>query len=146
MSVDEKVSRSLIETLQNGQVGFLRASERLEEHGRHDLAHEFASFSKERATLADQLAAMAGEYGDEIQERSTLPGAAHRGWMAIKDLFSGHDVDGVLKASLQGEDHAVSDYESALGEDISDGLRDLVTRQSAEVTATRDRVKSLVAK
>jgi hypothetical protein len=42
-----------------------------------------------------------------------------------------------------GEDHAVSEYESALDADISDRLRTVVRRQMTDVTSTRDRVKAL---
>jgi hypothetical protein len=44
---------------------------------------------------------------------------------------------------VTGENHAVSEYEKALEQDLSAGFRDLVTRQHAAVVAARDEVKSL---
>ena len=83
---------------------------------------------------------MAAAYGDHVDKRTTVPGALHRGWMAVKDMLAGSDPDGVLDAAAQGEDHAVEEYETAMKEDISDGLRTVLSRQYAEVKATRDRV------
>ncbi len=44
-----------------------------------------------------------------------------------------------------GENHAVSQYEKALEQDLSAGFRGVVTRQHAAVTAARDEVKALAA-
>ena len=44
---------------------------------------------------------------------------------------------------MTGEDHAVSEYEDAMKADISAGLRTVLTRQFAEVSSARDRVKTL---
>lgn len=142
MSVDETVTQDLIKTLENGHEGFQRAAEKLTDSNEPALSAEFTKFSEQRSTFATELAQMASAYGDEVEKRSTVPGALHRGWMAVKDMLSGSDADGVLDAALQGEDHAVEEYESALKADISDGLRTVVNRQFTEVKATRDRVKA----
>jgi uncharacterized protein (TIGR02284 family) len=49
----------------------------------------------------------------------------------------------VLKAAASGEDHAVSEYESALEKDLSADLRTVVERQLSEVRQARDSVKAL---
>ena len=68
---------------------------------------------------------------------------AHRGWMALKDALTGSKPDGVIDACVSGEDHAVSEYEGALGQDLSEGLRTVVQRQLGEIQAARAELKGL---
>ena len=49
----------------------------------------------------------------------------------------------MLGAAVTGEDHAVSEYDSALEQDLSAGFREVVGRQRAAVVAARDEVKAL---
>jgi len=142
MSSDESVTQDLIKTLENGREGFERAAERLSNSNEPALSAEFAKFSAQRGQFASELTQLAAAYGDQLDKRTTVPGAVHRGWMAVKDMLAGSDPDGVLDAAAQGEDHAVEEYESALEADISDGLRTVITRQYAEVKSARDRVIS----
>ena len=140
MSVDESVTQDLMKTLENGEEGFKSAAEKLIGSNEPVLAAEFARFGAQRGQFATELALLAATYGDHVEERTTLPGAIHRGWMAVKDMLAGSDSHGVLNVAVQGEDHAVEEYESALKADISDGLRTVITRQFADVKAARDRV------
>lgn len=138
MSVDEAVTQDLIKTLENGHVGFQRAAEKLSSSSEPQLSAEFTKFSEQRRQFAAELAQLAAGYGDQVEQRSTVPGALHRGWMAVKDMLAGSDADGVLEAAAQGEDHAVEEYEAALQERISDGLRTVLTRQHVQLQSARD--------
>lgn len=142
-SIDEKTTSNLIETLRNGEEGFRAAGEKLANGSSAELSREFISFSQQRAQFSAELAAVANSYGDHVEERSTIPGAMHRGWIAVKDALTGDSPEAVLKAALTGEDHAVSEYEDAMKTDLSEGLRTIVSRQLAAICATRDRVKLL---
>ncbi|MGF1598743.1 MAG: PA2169 family four-helix-bundle protein [Acidimicrobiales bacterium] len=144
MSTDEKVTKSLIRTLEDGKKGFTDAAERLAGSDRPDLAATFREFAEQRARFSNELRSMAASYGDDIDESGSLSAAAHRGWMAVKDALAGADPDGVLDAAEQGEDHAVSEYESALDtDDVSAELRQVVQRQFTEVKRAHDTVRSL---
>lgn len=143
MSTDEKVAAQLIKTLENGKLGFERAAEKLEESDRSDLSGRFREFAAQRAEMSTELGAIAAAYGDDVEQRSTLPGAVHRGWMAVKDALSGSDADGVISAAEQGEDHALAEYRDALEADISQEFRPVVQRQMASVQAAHDFVRSL---
>ena len=145
MSTDEKTTKDLIQTLEDGANGFSSAADKLESDGRSDLAVRFRAFSAERSTLGDELQVLAATYGDEIERSGSIAAAVHRGWMAVKDTIAGSDPDGVLDAALQGEDHAVSEFQKALDSDISPELRVVVARQSASVQAVRDQVDKLKA-
>ena len=95
--------------------------------------------------MSAQLQTIAAAYGYDIAQRSTVPGALHRGWIAVKDALTGDDADAVINAAETGEDHAVEDYEEALGEeDVSPEFRTLISQQLASVQATHDYVRGLV--
>ena len=69
--------------------------------------------------MIDELQQIAATYGDQIDDSGSVAAKAHRGWMAVKDAIAGSDPSGVLDAAEQGEDHAVSEFDKALAEDIS---------------------------
>jgi uncharacterized protein (TIGR02284 family) len=143
MSTDARVTKDLIHTLEDGKEGFARAAERLRDSDRPDLSDHFDRFSSQRDRFAKELQTMAAGYGDQIDDSGTVVGTLHRGWMAVKDAVSGNDAVGVLDAAEQGEDHALTQYRSALDEDISIDLRTVVERQFGEVQAAHDTVRSL---
>ena len=142
-STDEKVTKDLIETLEDGREGFTKGAEKLDDIGRADVAATFRELAGQRATFAQELRDLAQQYGDNIEEDGSLLGALHRGWMSIKDAVNGDDPEGVLDAAEQGEDHAKSEYQDALDAEISPHLRTVVQRQQADIIAAHDRVKAL---
>lgn len=143
MSTDEKITRDLIQTLEDGMQGFAKGAERLADSDRADLSTKFREYSVQREGFASELKTIAAQYGDQIDEDGTVAGAAHRGWMAFKDMFAGSDPDGVLDVAEQGEDHAVSEFQKALDDDISAGLRAVVERQFAAIQSAHDDVRAL---
>ena len=145
MSTDEKVTKELIQTLEDGTNGFQTAAEKLSDSDRADLASRFTTYSAERSRFADELRSLASAYGDQVDDSGSVAAAAHRGWMAVKDTISGSSPSGVLDVAEQGEDHAVSEYRKALDADISPELRSVVQRQFQSVQAAHDEVKSLQA-
>ena len=144
MSTDAHVTANLIKTLENGKLGFEKAAEKLESDGRADIASSFRTFAAERAEMSEQLTLIAAAYGDQMDQRSSVPGALHRGWMAVKDAFTGDDPEAVINTAEQGEDHALEQYRDALAADISDELRPVLSQQMATVQRAHDYVRSLV--
>lgn len=142
-STDEKVTKDLIETLEDGKAGFTKAAERLADTDRADLAPLFHGFAAQRGQFADELRQLAAQYGDAIDEEGSLAGSLHRGWMAIKDAVTGDGAEQVLGAAEQGEDHAKSEYRDALAEDLSPYLRTVVERQQRDVVSAHDEVRAL---
>lgn len=143
MSVDEAVTKDLLETLADGQEGFEKAAEKLADSDMPEIASTFRRFSGQRAQFATELQELARAYGDQVDSSGSVAATFHRGWMAIKDALSGSDPKGVLDAAEQGEDHAVSEYEDALAKDLSPTLRNVVERQANEVRAAHDEVRRL---
>jgi uncharacterized protein (TIGR02284 family) len=144
LSTDEKIANKLIHTLVNGQEGFDKAAEKLADSDRPDVAAKFREFAQQRAAMSDELKQLTESYGDDADERGTVPGALHRGWIAVKDALTNDDADAVIGAAETGEDHAVEQFREALEADLSPEFRPVVARQLASVEAAHDYVRQLL--
>ena len=143
MSDDKKVAKDLVETLKDGEKGFASASEKLQDGDHREWATMLQRLSEQRAGFRSEIVALGHDYGDDVDEGGSAAAALHRGWISLKDAVTGDDAGGVLGAAVTGEDHTVSEYEKALEQDLSDGFREVVTRQHAAVVAARADVKAL---
>lgn len=143
MSDDESVAKELVETLKDGERGFASAAEKLRDSDRPEWASTLQSLSEQRAGFRREIVELGHAYGDDVDESGSAAAALHRGWISLKDALTGDDAGGVLGAAVTGENHAVSEFESALEKDLSPGFRDVVARQAAAVATARDEVKAL---
>ncbi len=143
MTDDDKVAKELVETLKDGERGFASAAEKLQDSDRPEWAATLTRLSEQRATFAREIVELGHQYDEDVDASGSLAASVHRGWVSLKDALTGDDAGGVLSAAATGEDHAVSEYEDALKQDLSDGFRDVVSRQQAAVVAARDEVKAL---
>jgi uncharacterized protein (TIGR02284 family) len=144
MSTDERVTKDVVKTLEDGKEGFTRAADRLADSDQPELAPKFREFAAQRGQFSEELRGMAASYGDHVEDDGTVAATLHRGWMAVKDAVTGSDPKGVLDAAEQGEDHAVAEYRDALKhDDLSTNLREVLERQAAAVKGVHDEVKAL---
>lgn len=143
MTDDKAAAEELIETLRDGERGYASAAEKVRDGDHAEWATTLQRFSEQRADFRREIVELGHDYGDDVDESGTVTAALHRGWIALKDALTGDDPGSVLSACVTGEDHAVSEYEKALAQDLSTGFREVVTRQHAEVVAARDEVKAL---
>lgn len=143
-STDAKVTQDLIETLVDGQNGFTQAAEHLADDNAH-VAAQFHGFASNRRAMADSLRAMAARYGDVVDSDGSTAAALHRGWIGLKDALTGNSVDAIVNAAITGEEHAISEFEKALDEDISADLRTKVQDQLASIRATKQQLDALVS-
>lgn len=137
MSNDAKVTKMLMETLEDGREGYLLAAERLAGSDRPEIAVKMREFSEQRSAFYADLERMAAAYGDDLDEDGSTMAAAHRGWMKVQDAITGTDTVAVIDTALGGENHAVSVYEEAIESDISSDLHDVAKRQLASVEKAR---------
>ncbi|MEO9325370.1 PA2169 family four-helix-bundle protein [Nocardioides sp. C4-1] len=145
MTDDANAAKELVETLVDGERGFADSAEKLRDSDHPEWATVLHRLSEQRKDFHREIVALGHEYGDDVDDSGTLAAKVHRGWLSLKDALTGDSPDGVLKAVLTGEDHAVSEYDDALEKDLSDGFREVVTRQRAAVVSARDEVKALQA-
>lgn len=143
MSDDKQVAKELVETLKDGERGFAQAAEKLRDSDHPEWAGALQRLSDQRLDFHREIVALGHDYGEDVDESGTVAAALHRGWISLKDALTSDDPSGVLKAALTGENHALSEYDKALTQDLSDGFRDVVARQHAAVLAARDEVDAL---
>lgn len=143
MTDDNSVAKELAETLRDGERGYATAAEKLRDSDHPEWAATLEKFAQQRAEFRREIVELGHDYGEDVDESGTAAAALHRGWIALKDALTGDDSSSVLGAAVTGEHHAVSEYDSALGKDLSDGFREVVTRQQAAVAAARDEIESL---
>lgn len=143
-STDAKVTQDLIETLVDGQNGFAVAADHLADEDAQ-VAGRLRGFAGNRKVMADDLRALAVRYGDKVDSGGSAAAGLHRGWIALKAALTGTDVDAVVNAAVKGEEHAVSEFEKALAEDLSTDLRTKVREQLASIRSTKQQLEALTA-
>jgi uncharacterized protein (TIGR02284 family) len=138
------VIENLLETVENGHKGFDEAAEKLDNDGNPTLAAEMRELSQQRLRMSNELKAIAAAEGSPIENgNGTVAGAMHRSYMALRDALTGDDPHAVLAAAEQGEDHAKSEYERALDDELPSSVRSVVQRQYGEIQTAHDRVREL---
>ena len=138
------VITDLVQTLEDSRKGFADAATRLAEDGNAQLARRFEDFSEQRARLSAELRSFASAKGMSIDEDGSLAGALHRGWIGLKDALTGEDADAIVEAARRGEEHAVQEFEKAIGsDDLPEELEGTVRAQLSTIEETRDTVSSM---
>lgn len=149
MSSDDVIDtlNDLIETSKDGEYGFRACIEHLHDEQTRQL---FARRADECARAATVLRALVVELGGDAQERGSVAGAVHRGWVAVKGTLSGHSDLQLLEATESGEDKAMAAYRETLNKELPQRVRAVVEEQfegvqrnHAQVRALRDRERTL---
>ena len=132
----------LIETLKDGQEGFRRAAEAVQDSQLRSL---FNQFSMQRSRFAGELQSEALGLGESDPENSSsTAGAMHRAWINLKAAITSGDDHAILAECERGEDSAVSEYKKAMEDkDLTAPVRETISRQYTEVKAAHDRVRAL---
>jgi uncharacterized protein (TIGR02284 family) len=132
----------LIETLRDGQEGFRQAAEAV---GDPELKSLFNKFSLQRSRFVGELQSEALGLGESKPEKSgSAAGAMHRTWINLKSAIAKRDNHAILAECERGEDSAIKEYQEALEEeDLAAPVREIISRQYAEVKSAHDRIKEL---
>ena len=136
----EKVLKSVINILQDGQKGFADLGEKLKDE---TLKRYFLAESLKRANFRAELENELHRHGvKDVHEEGTVAGAMHRSWGDLKAKIlhtSDHDI---LDTAEQGEDKAKKTYKDALNQELPLPVRQLLTEQQAHVLASHDYVRN----
>jgi uncharacterized protein (TIGR02284 family) len=131
----------LIETVKDGQEGFKQAAEGVKDPKLKSL---FEEYSRQRGRFPMELRSQAQSQDERESEMSgSAAGALHRGWINLKSALTRGDDHAILAECERGEDSAVEEFKKALDSGLSAPVRDIVSRQYAEIKATHDRIKHL---
>jgi uncharacterized protein (TIGR02284 family) len=130
----------LIETCEDGMKGFRTAADSVK-------SPEARTFFNDRIRLIErgeqELKDEVRRLGGDPENRGSVSGALHRGWINIKSAITGKDDAAILAEAERGEDAAVKNYENALKKDLPPDVRRMVQRQYEGVVQNRDRVRTL---
>lgn len=130
----------LIENCKDGAQGLHTCAERAQ-------APELKQVLDDRAQrcekAARELQTEVLRRGGEPRDRGTVAGAAHRGWVALRDTVSPTTDVALLEECERGEDVALARYRDALEWPLPSELRELVERQYRGAQAHHDQVRAL---
>ena len=129
----------LIETLNDGKLGFATAAEDTQ---RPELKNLFQQFASERSAFSAQLQEQVQKLGEESEENGSVAGDLHRGWINLKAAVSSREDLAILEECERGEDSALSTYREALAGDLGTA-RPLVEAQFMKIKAAHDKVRNL---
>jgi uncharacterized protein (TIGR02284 family) len=141
MSNQKTTIDDLIETPKDGQEGFKRACEGVKNQ---QLKSLFDEYSRQRARFATELQNQ-GQRLDksEPETSSSAAGALHRTWINLKSAVTSDGDHTILAEYERGEDSAVEEYKKAMENGLSAPVREVVSRQYAEVKRAHDHIKNL---
>jgi uncharacterized protein (TIGR02284 family) len=141
MNNQDKIIANLIETLKDGQEGFKQAAEAVKDP---QLKSLFDEYSRQRAQFAVELRSKAQSPDERESEMSgSAAGALHRGWINLKSALTSGDDHAILAECERGEDSAVEEFKKALDNGLSAAVREIVSRQYAEIKQAHDRIRHL---
>jgi len=130
----------LIETCRDGENGFKTAADGLQDPKIKSL---FQQYSRQRAEMARELQDEVRRLGGDPEQRGSVAGAMHRGWIDIKSIVTGRDDNAIVAEAERGEDSAKRMYEDALQAALYTQTLALVREQSMKVHDAHDRVRAL---
>jgi uncharacterized protein (TIGR02284 family) len=134
------VLNDLIETCEDGKKGFRTAADSVR-------STEARTFFNDRIRLIErgeqELRDEVRRLGGDPENRGSVSGAMHRGWINLKSAITNQDDEAILTEAERGEDAAVKNYEDALRKDLPPNIRQMIQRQFDGVVQNRDRVRTL---
>jgi uncharacterized protein (TIGR02284 family) len=134
------ILNELIETCEDGLKGFTSASEAVEDPAAKTL---FASRLPNIQRGESELKAEVRRLGGDPENRGTVAGAIHRGWIDLKAAVTGKNEEAIVMECERGEEHAAHVYEDALQKDLPLDTRAIIDRQYRGVVENLERVRAL---
>ena len=132
--------QDLVECCKDGEFGFRACAEQAE---RQDLKSTFLQRADDCRNAAQELNEQIRGLGGSPAEHGSVPGALHRGWVAVKATLSTYDDKAVLEEAERGEDNAKARYAKALKQPLPAGIKLVVERQMQGLQRNHDQVKML---
>ena len=143
------VLNTLIETCNDGEMGFRKVAENLKST---DLKILLENRAVECRQACAELRAQVVALGGDPETGGSASGALHRGWVSVLGTLTGYNDKSLLEACERGEDAALERYRDALDEALPDDIRMLIERQyegvkrnHAQVRALRDQARAMQA-
>lgn len=131
---------TLIQTLKDGEAGFLAAATDVVNP---DLKSTFHHYAIQRRKFATELQMLVVREGEAPESSGSLSGAAHRGWMSVRSVVSAHEDSAILEECERGEDSAVVAFKDALSDVKLGAAKSIVDTQFTEIRKAHDHIRKL---
>ena len=131
---------NLIETSRDGEQGFRTCADGVKSP---QLKQTFEHAASRCAQAVSELQAKVRSLGGDPENRGSVSGSLHRGWVNIKSTITGMDEAAVLAECELGEDVAKTAYEDALKKDLPADVRSMIEREYEGVKQHHDPVRQL---
>ena len=135
------VLNTLINTLVDSVEGYQKAAADTENTR---FAEMFNARARERQQVLTGLQAAVGRLGGDPASDGSTAGAAHRGWINLKEAVLGRDDEAIVKEVERGEDYLKDKFETALQHtDLPAEAREAVDQAWQSVRAGHDEMSQL---
>jgi len=134
------ILNDLVETSKDGEKGFRTAAE---DTKNAELQAVFLRRAQDCATGAADMQQLVVRLGGTPDERGSVAGAVHRGWVNLKATVSGRTDLAILEECERAEDVAKARYRNALEETLPEDIRVVVQRQYDGVMRNHDQIRAL---
>lgn len=132
-----RVLNTLVVSCCDAYEGYRTATQRVIDP---NLRRHLDGHALERGEFLEELAGAIRRAGGEPQERGTIRGAIHRGWMQL----AGQNDPSVLAECLRGEAIALRVYREAVVESLPPDVKKLVERQLGRIAEIHDWLAELL--
>ena len=137
---EREVLNQLIEACRDAERGFRKAADHVHSPAAKEL---FLDLAGERAGFAADLLPHAYRRGGASTAEGSAAATLHRGWMDVRDAWSGHDDGAMFAETERGELAAAEMYHEALDSVLPPAARDLVEHQYVGVKEAYLRIRLL---
>ena len=134
------ILNNLVETSKDGEQGFRTSAEDTKSA---DLRKVFLERAESCAKGAAELQQCVARLGGNPEERGSVAGAVHRGWVNLKAAATDRTDLAILEECERGEDVAKASYRKALEQQLPEDIRQIVQRQYEGVQRNHDLVRNL---
>ncbi|MGK6318595.1 ferritin-like domain-containing protein [Sphingomonas sp. DT-204] len=108
------------------------------------LASLFADFARDRGRVVASLQAEVGALGGEPEESGSFLGAAHRGFIDLKQALTGKNDKAIIDEVERGEDHIKAKFEDALNDtELQPATLTVIREAFTSVKASHDQARAL---
>lgn len=132
-----RATQDAIATLANGAHGYRALADEVESTALRTIFLESAA---ERTRTTEEVIRAATDSGlDFVPDTDgTVPGAIHRTWLKLETMVAGEDA--AAESVVNAEEHAISDLEDALSDDLPEAVAAAIRQAVFDVSNAKARI------
>ena len=133
---------NLLLLVNDGRDGYQRAAELTKSD---ELKTLFLEIEGERIVYASELSEQIASFEEtHIDEKKSLFGSMHLGWITIKQLLTGNSNKAILEAIITGETAALAKYDEYIAEYTDHAVHlELLKEQRAGIAEAKQKIMAL---